>query len=127
MQMSRYLLIFLVFVSLQSYSEEKMSVKVSGKHYLFIQNSKLLVNSKCNKDCIALERSLMISKFKIKSKKNQIHVPLGSYVCKNIIKGTSILGIDKNKDMKAFCFFKEDKSMVELNSLGDYAKKFSQK
>jgi hypothetical protein len=37
------------------------------------------------------------------------------------------MGVDKNKDMKAFCFFKEDKSMIELNSLSNYAKNFSQK
>lgn len=45
---------------------------------------------------------------------------LGSYICKNIIMGKSVLGTYKNKDMKAFCYFDEDQSMVELNSLEKY-------
>jgi hypothetical protein len=104
-----------------------MNIKISGKHYSFKTTKDLLVNDKCNENCIALDRTLMISNFKVKSTKNQIHVPLGSYVCKEILRGSSIMGVDKNKDMKAFCFFKEDKSMIELNSLSNYAKNFSQK
>ena len=127
MQTSRYIFIIFLFYSFQSISKDTINIKIAGKHYAFKTTKNLLVNDKCNKECIALNRTLMISKFKVKSTKNQIHVPLGSYVCKNILKGSSILGVDKNKDMKAFCFFKEDKSMIELNSLGDYAKNFSQK
>lgn len=127
MQTSRYIFIIFLFYSFQSISKDTINIKIAGKHHAFKTTKNLLVNDKCNKECIALNRTLMISKFKVMSTKNQIHVPLGSYVCKNILKGSSILGVDKNKDMKAFCFFKEDKSMIELNSLGDYAKNFSQK
>jgi hypothetical protein len=49
---------------------------------------------------------------------------LGAYVCKKMFYGSSVFGIKENKDMRDFCFFKEDNSLIEINSLSDYAKQF---
>ena len=120
------ILLFTTF-SFQCFSLENMVVKIAGKHYSFIQREQLLVNKDCTMKCIAYERTLKISKFKIKEQRQQFEMPLGSYVCKKIIMGSSVLGVGSNKDMKAFCYFEEDNSMIELNSLAKYAEKFLNK
>jgi len=125
---NNYFIIFLFTTfSFQCFSSENMVVKIAGKHYSFIQREQLLVNKDCKMKCIAYERTLKITKFKIKEERQQYEMPLGSYVCKKILMGSSVLGIGSNKDMKAFCYFEEDNSMIELNSLAKYAEKFLNK
>jgi len=127
MKNNYFIILLFTSFSFQCFSSENMVVKIAGKHYSFIQREQLLVNKDCKRKCIAFERTLKISKFKRKEEKQLFEMPIGSYVCKNILMGSSVLGVSSNKDMKAFCYFVEDNSMIELNSLAKYAEKFLNK
>jgi hypothetical protein len=93
--------------------------KIAGKYYAFIKKDSLLVSSNCKDKCIALEKSKSI-KSKVTQKKQKFASSIGSYACTEILKGQALLGTKKNKDMVGVCIFKEDSSMVDLNSLTTY-------
>lgn len=118
------LFILLLFITTNSYAKELY--KISGKHYAIKEVSSVLVNEEC-KDCIAIKRVNALSKFKKKITDRKWDMDLGSYVCKYIFVGKSVLGVDSKKNMKAFCFFDEDKSFIEMNSLATYSENFIQK
>jgi hypothetical protein len=90
--------------------------KITGKYYSFIKKENLLLSSHCKNKCIALEKVKTITS-KIIPKRKKFASSIGSYACTEVLKGQALLGIMKNKDMVAVCLFKQDSSMVDINSL----------
>lgn len=112
-------LLFMAEVSIAS--ERKF--KIEGKYFTFISKKSVLVNNKCENDCVALKR-LKVAKFKKPKKlKNTFSMSSGSYHCKNTLRGLSILGIEVGGDMRAFCYFSDDESLIEINSLSIFLQK----
>lgn len=123
--MSKFLLLSLIcLASLQSNAkQESLLYKIAGKTVKFKPYDDVLVNIECKIKCIALSRLKSLKLVSVKVKPTKSSMSLGSYICKKELMGTSVLGIDKNKNMRDFCFFKEDKSLIQINSLTQYSQK----
>lgn len=122
--MYKLLIFSIAILSISAFAERGKSFKIAGKHYGFINKEKLLVSKSClDSSCIAFKRTKSLKSFKIKQDNiNTYAEALSAYVCKYEIKGQPILGIDSEKNMKSFCYFKDDNSMIEMNSLEEVAK-----
>ncbi len=110
-------LLILILFSLSLHAE---SFKIAGDLTQFHAHDGLLLKG-CEKKCDALKVIKEHSKIDLKSARTGMKTTnsIGSDVCLKIYKADSILGRAENKDMRAFCMFK-DHSMVEMNSLSAY-------
>ena len=118
-------LLLISLFSLSLFAAESFVYKIAGSFYSFTKVNDVIVSGNCSKECVALKKLKSLSKFEVKAKKDEIFAkPLGAYVCDEILKGQSLLGKDSKKNMVAFCYFNEDESMIEMNSLGAHAKKY---
>ena len=114
-------LTLIIFIG-NAYAEEHV-FKISGSKLKFKAIDSVLYNLECAKGCIAQERVNQIKSINLKMNKEKYSMSLGAYICKNILLGKSVLGVNKSKDMRDFCFFSEDKSLIEINSLSEYGHK----
>ena len=114
--MKKYLLIGLIF------STEIMAeaFKIAGDLIVFKEQDGLLLKG-CEKKCDALKVIKQHKKINLEAIRTgmQFTNSVGSDVCYKVYKAESLLGVAKNTDRSAFCYFK-DKSMVEMNSLSSY-------
>lgn len=96
------------------------SFKLAGTVYEFKTHDGLLLSG-CEKGCDALKTIQKHQKINLAEVRKTLKQAnsIGSDVCAHVYKGNSLLGLAQNQDRRAFCLFK-DKSMVELNSLGEY-------
>lgn len=122
--MTKISLVILLMLSSNLFAKELY--KISGKHYSLKKISNVLVNEEC-KECVAVKKVNALTKFKKEIKDRKWDMDLGSYVCKYIFIGKSVLGVDSKKNMKAFCYFDEDKSFIEMSSLTSFSEKFIKK
>lgn len=97
--------------------------QIAGKKIAFKDYKGLLINKACNKSCVALKKIKEVTRIKENYNENEIAVSLGSYICKKKLKSLSVLGQDSFGNMKDFCFFKKDKSFIEMSSLSRYFNK----
>jgi hypothetical protein len=112
----KYILLTIVF-SLEIYASSTHTYKIEGKSYQFNERNGVLINSSCEANCIANKRMKSLKIVKPSETKNQYSMSFGSYLCENLLKGSSLFGVDIQRNMKAFCFFREDESLIEINSL----------
>lgn len=107
----------LILFSISLHAE---TFKIAGDLTRFNESDGLLLKG-CEKKCDALKVIKKHGKIDLKSARVGMKTTnsVGSDVCLKIYKADSILGIAENKDMRAFCLFK-DHSMVEMNSLTEY-------
>lgn len=107
----------LIFFSMSLQAE---TFKIAGDLSRFNESEGLLLKG-CEKNCEALKVIKKHGKIDLKSARAGMKTTnsVGSDVCLKIYKADSILGTAQNKDMRAFCMFK-DHSMVEMNSLTEY-------
>lgn len=111
-------LILAVFITTGVFAVE--TFKIGGELVNFKNKDGLLVKG-CESNCQALA---VVNKFKkIDLKKlrgqEQYKGSIGSDVCRLAYKGNSVIGINEEKDQRAFCVFK-DNSLIEINSLSRY-------
>lgn len=94
--------------------------KIAGQMLEFENKDGLLVKG-CNKSCEALETVAKFKKIDLKKARAQEKFvgSAGSDVCRLVYKGRSVIGVNQDKDQRAFCIFK-DESLIETNSLGQY-------
>jgi hypothetical protein len=94
--------------------------KIGGELVSFKNNDGLLVKG-CETNCQALAAVTKFKKIDLKKLrgKEQYNGSIGSDVCRLAYKGNSVIGINEDKDQRAFCVFK-DNSLIEINSLGQY-------
>jgi len=125
--MKSFILALMVLGSTFLFAEEPKEVlfKIAGKYITFVPKDKVLVNKICNNGCIGFDKLKKLKNFKILPDKDSPYAQsTGAYVCHKLLNGDSLMGIASNKDMAAFCYFKDDQSILEMNSLGDYSEKF---
>ena len=94
--------------------------KISGDLVAFENKNGLLVKG-CQKKCVALEKVAAFKKINLKKirTKEKFYGSVGSDVCRLVYKAPSVIGIEQNRDQRAFCVF-SDNSMIEINSLTEY-------
>ena len=103
--------LLLLFISFSAIAGT--SYKIKGK-WLDVNKKDKLIFINCSKGCIAAEKIKELKKL-YKHPKNSLLKSQASLACKTL-QGKTIFGIGSNKDMMAFCQFK-DKSMVSYQSL----------
>ena len=111
----KYFIIFLFSVKLLA--ETSHIYKISGKFYKFIDKDSVEVSKNCKNTCHALKKFKALKGFKRQVDKNKFANSLGSYVCSQEMAGSPVVGIDEEKNMHSFCYFSQDESMIEINSL----------
>lgn len=96
------------------------SFKIAGSLADFSEKDGLLLIG-CEKNCEALKVIQKHKKIDLEEAREGMKTTnsVGSDVCLKVYKADSLLGVAENKDMRAFCLFK-DRSMVEMNSLSEY-------
>lgn len=111
----KYLIIFLITTS--AFAE---SFKIGGNLVDFKEQDGLLLKG-CEKKCDALTVIKKHKKIDLKAARKGMPFinSVGSDVCNKVYKADALLGVNQDKDGRAFCMFK-DQSMVEMNSLSDY-------
>ena len=94
--------------------------KIGGQLIEFQSKDGLLLKG-CETQCLALKTVGKFKKINLQAirAKEPFVGPVGSDVCRLVYKVNSIIGINENKDQRAFCVFK-DNSLIEINSLGLY-------
>ena len=94
--------------------------KIGGELVSFKNKDGLLVKG-CEKNCQALAAVTKLKKINLKKlrSKEQFVGSIGSDVCRLAYKGNSVIGVNEEKDQRAFCVFK-DNSLIEINSLSQY-------
>lgn len=114
----KILLLVLIF-SMGAFAE---AFKIGGEIMEFQTKEGLLVKG-CEKDCLALKAVGKFKKIDLKKARRKVGFPgsVGSDVCKFVYEANSILGVNEQKDQRAFCVFK-DESLVEINSLSNFLK-----
>ena len=107
----------LILFSMSLHAE---TFKIAGDLARFNEKDGLLLKG-CAKNCDALKTIKKHGKIDLKTARAGMKTTnsVGSDVCLKVYKADSILGVAENKDMRAFCMFK-DHSMVEMNSLSAY-------
>jgi hypothetical protein len=111
-------LIIYFTISSSGFGNDSDLFKINGKSIQFTKYKNTLI-ANCTKSCIAKNKIDQIQKgITYKNIQDQGYSQsLGSYVCSSVFKGAAILGVNQDKDGRAFCYFEEDKSMIEINSL----------
>jgi hypothetical protein len=96
--------------------------KISGTLQSFTSIDGLLVQG-CHPNCEALATVKKFSTIDLKKAREGRPHPnsVGADTCQLIYLGTSVYGVNSDKDQRTFCLFK-DGSMIENNSLTDYLK-----
>ncbi len=94
--------------------------KIGGELYIFKSSDGLLLKG-CEKDCLALQTINKFKKINLKKEraKETFVSSVGSDVCRLVYKANSVIGVNQDKDQRAFCVFK-DNSLIEINSLSSY-------
>lgn len=119
----KYLFTLLI---LTSSNLKAQSFKISGESFEFQNKDGLLVKG-CEKSCEALKKVEAHKEIdlSIVRKGLQFAGSIGSDVCARVYQAQSVLGLNENRDGRAFCYF-SDESMIEINSLSNYlsAKKY---
>jgi hypothetical protein len=94
--------------------------KIGGELIVFENKDGLLLKG-CEKECLALKKVAEFQKINLKKirAKETFYASIGSDVCRLVYKSGSLIGINKEKDQRAFCVFK-DNSLIEINSLSKY-------
>lgn len=107
----------MILFSLSLHAE---SFKIAGSLASFSEKEGLLLKG-CEKKCEALKVIQKHKKINLDEAREGMKTTnsVGSDVCLKVYKADSLLGVAENKDMRAFCMFK-DHSMVEMNSLSEY-------
>lgn len=122
--MKKVLSLFLLLQVTSAFAVSEQTYKISGKFYSFEEVDGLLISKDCKKNCMALTKTKSLSPFKLnKNKVGNFASAISSYACKHQMSGYPLLGIDSDKNMKSFCYFKNDQSMIEMNSLEKVAQK----
>lgn len=111
---------YLVFVALISSGVMADTFKIGGELVNLKNKDGLLVKG-CEKECQALASVAKFKTIDLKKLRGDEHYngSIGSDVCRLAYKGNSVIGINEEKDQRAFCVFK-DNSLIEINSLGKY-------
>lgn len=94
--------------------------KIGGELINFENKDGLLVRG-CAKSCMALDAVKKFKKIDLQklTKNEKFKGSIGSDVCRLAYKANSVLGVNEEKDQRAFCVFKDD-SLIEINSLSEY-------
>lgn len=94
--------------------------KIGGELVEFKSVDGLLLKG-CEKDCQALKTVKKFDKIDLTKAraKETYEASVGSDVCRLIYKANSVIGVNQDKDQRAFCVFK-DNSLIEINSLSHY-------
>lgn len=94
--------------------------RIAGKMLEFENKDGLLVKG-CSKSCDALDTVAKFKKIDLKKARAQEKFvgSAGSDVCRLVYKANSLIGVNQDKDQRAFCVFK-DESLIETNSLSQY-------
>jgi hypothetical protein len=113
------LIVLMAFISLDVFASQIHTFKIEGKNYQFSRQGNVLINTSCNGNCMAIKRITHLKVIKPSKFGKKFSMSLGSYNCENSLHGSSVLGIDIQRNMRAFCYFDEDNSMIEINSLNE--------
>jgi hypothetical protein len=112
------ILLLTLLLTTQAFAETYL---IEGMNVDFSQKDGLLLKG-CEKKCEALKVINEHPAISLKGARKGLKFSgsVGSDVCHDVYKASSLLGRDVvSKNQKAFCFF-SDGSMVEINSLSDY-------
>jgi hypothetical protein len=119
------LLVPMLCSGLYAHAGKSKTFKINGSFYEFSIKDDLLVNETCAKKCIAISKVHELKKKKTLPPQVEGMTTLSnaSRACMSM-HGSSLLGVDIQKNMKSFCYFKEDESMVEFSSLEAVTRNF---